>query len=287
MVTEQQVSIDEVLEGNIAVDQAVGHLFALKHATDAWQVRLVIPQGACLCGGLSESALVRAARPWRERREEMRRLAVAVSAATLPAQDGKEGDEPLITVFRRDPRDGALCIAGNQVRTMLQETARALFEGDPGYRRLQYGLHRNLRVEPTIIPLWRQGEDGRWRKVTKPDGILELPRQVRKPPYERSVVQRPEYVRGPLQLRMLLVAKRVGAGESLTDEVLLYLMEYAGVYVKLGAHRGLEDTPAGEPGRFEIESWQHHRLEPPPPPTLSASSRKRRGKAAPAEGEAA
>lgn len=268
-------SIDQLLDGEVAISEAVGHLFPIAHATDVWAVTLHVPEDACLCAGMSESAGVRAAMPYRERLEEMRRLAAAVSEATLPAGDGHE--EALATVFRRRPRDGALCIAANQVRTMLQETARALYEGDPGYYTLRTALRRNLRVEPTIIPIRRPTGNGRWQVVTEPDGILELPRQVRKPPYERSVLQRPEYVRGPLQLRLLLVAKRVGAGEALSDDVLLYLLEYAGPFVGLGAHRGLEDTPVGEPGRFEIVRWEHHQLEAPAPPPLPARRKRAAG----------
>ncbi len=260
-----------VSTSGIAVTKPVGTLFPLREATDVWQAQVEIPAGGVLCGGMSSSARARSEMPYPTRITELQSIAQQVSEETLP-----DLESPGLTVFRRHPESGALCISANQIRTMLQEAAKAVYEGKAEYYRLRSALRRNLRIEPTLIPILRPSSEGEWEPVVKPDGVLELPRLVRRPPYERSVLQQPEFVRGPIRLQFTLHAMRIGAGEVLTDEVLRFLLEYAGQFVKLGAHRGLEDTWHGEPGRFTVTAWEHRQIGSPSAPPLKARSKARK-----------
>ena len=89
---------------------------------------------------------------------------------------------------------------------------------------------------------WRE-----WLKMAEPDGIMDLPRTIRKPPFERSIVQRPEFVRGPIEIAFTLAVSRRGQGAIITEQVLQSLLGYAGSFIGLGSHRGIDSTPAGTP----------------------------------------
>lgn len=259
--------------------QRIGWLMAEEEATDVVAVRLLVPPGAVLCAGMNASAEARSQMPWRERYEELRQLALQEGEETLP-QPGDELEATLWTVFRRRPEDGAICMSANQVRSLLQAAARALYTREEGQRTLANALREHMAVWPTRIPILRDG-----KPIKEPDGVLELPRPIKRPPFERSVIQQPEYVRGPVTLEFLLELARVGKGQVLTEEVLRQLLRYGGRYIGLGSHRGLDDTVAGKPGVFQVVQWEWHHLRDITPPTLRPVRRRRRAAAA-SDGEA-
>lgn len=264
--------------GYVAVEQRVGWLVPLIGVTDAWEVNVKIPGGACICGGLPSDGETRAKIPWSTRDAELRHI------AQENTQVGTEDDaEPpaQTTRFRRSLIEGqeAVCLTGNMVRTMLQEAGRGIYSDDPGWFTLRRALRYNLRIEPTNFPLLRKGQP-----LLEPDGIMDLPRTIRRPPYERSVVQRPEFVRGPIEIHFTLAASRVGQGAIVTGEVLKALLEYSGSFLGLGSHRGIDSTPAGRPGVFEVVYFE--RADPgvllPPgfaPPKLVMAEKKPRANA--------
>lgn len=230
-----------------AVERPVGFLFPLVGSTDAWRVRLHFPEDSVICGGLAADAETRSKMPWKLRDEELRRLAESTSST------GDEDDEspgPMITKFRRRA-DGELCASANQVRTLMQEAARALYGADPGYFVLRRVLRSNIRYEPTLIPILRRDHP-----LYEPDGVLELARPIRKPPFERSIIQRPEYVKGPLDVHFTVVIARVGTAAVLTGEVLKVLLTYGGAYLGLGSHRGVDDVITGRPGKYVVQRFE-------------------------------
>ena len=215
-------------------------------ATHTYHVTLEVQ--TVLCGGLDPNSEEQGKRPWPERIEALRQIAAEMREETAPE------DTSLITVFRR--WEAALALSAGQIRSLLQEAAQALYTGQAGYFSLRFALRRNMVITPTLLPLSRDGA-----RLTEPDGILDMPRPIRKPPFERSIIQRPEYLRPPIQIQFALSVAEIAAGGTLQEQVLRYMLEYAGQYIGLGAHRGQDF------GRFILVDWrsEEHKSAATPP----------------------
>lgn len=225
-------------------------------ATDVCEVALGM--AGRMYGGMNASREVLANRPWKERNEDLRKIAQEVNAEALP--DDEEAG-PQQTVYRRT-KDGELAISAGQIRTFLQEVAADALAGRPNYFVLRRALRRQLFIEPTLIILERGG-----KAVQEPDGIDYIPRPIRRPPFERSVVHEPEYV-DKATVRFNMYIGRFGSGMSITDEVLAFLFAHGGQYVGLGAHRGLTDHEAGE---FAVLGWEWRHLQDFQVPAIPSS----------------
>lgn len=202
--------------------------FANLHA----EVELLIPTGIMLLGGMPGDQEANEKRPYKERREELIAAAAGLTELTVP-------NEPILTVFRRHPDTGALCLSAGQIRSAIAEVAKANWTVGEAMA-LQRGARGNFAVEPTLIPILRDG-----KPLTEPDGIGDKRRPINKPPHERSVIIYPERVSGPLTLAFECYIVRTASvgGKAISDPgVLHYLFEYMGGLIGLGSHRGIDDN---------------------------------------------
>ena len=250
-------------EPNVAPSSKQGPLLPEGLATDRYDVILHVV--GRLYGGMPARRETLEKMPWRERNEQLQAQAAAASEETLP---GEEQAAELVTVFRR--HNGALAISANQLRTFMQEVAADWMGADSEYYVLRRALRRNLLVVPTLIPVERR-EPGGYSPVDEPDSIDYIPRPIRRAPFERSILQQPEYV-ADVYLRFSLLVGRWGSGVTLGEEVLRYLLEVGMTYVGLGAQRGLQEV-----GRGWIVSWTRVTIgEPVRPPAIPKRQRARR-----------
>lgn len=254
------------------LDEAVRAAWDIDRLQDLITARvdltLTIPGDAMLYGGVAAAKELREKQPWKERREELRGAAAAVTAATVdgvlppPGTVADASDEgPLYTVFRRHPDTGQLCLSANQLRTCLAEAARANYSVSDSML-LQKGIRFNVWFEPTLLPLWRGGEPV--APVMEPDGIAYMPRPINKPPFPRSIIAQPEFVNGPLLVRLtaFFMETKTASGKAISDPgVFTHLLTYAGGVVGLGSHRGLDAN-----GRFiaTLGTWTPLKASGPP-----------------------
>lgn len=271
-----------------AQDDAIEVLPPPRWLTHAWAVELQFPRSSMILGGMPADQETRAKIPWKERYEGLRELAAAANAP--PVLPGSILDDPgklteelpegfteetlnplpavdteqLVTVFRRDARHGGgVALAANQVRTALQAAAAALYEGQTKqYFKLRKALRANFRVDPTLLPLWGPSSDTRLTMaIAEPTGIIDLPRPIRRPPFERSVVTRAEYVEGPFSVSFQLGIVATGNARVMTGEVIETLLSYVGEVIGLGSHRGLDNVRGLEPGMFVVSKFESVELE--------------------------
>lgn len=196
------------------------------------EYRVVLETTSDMAGGVSAAM---ADRPWPQylKEEEERQRTAEETAEETEAVVTRVG-------FRRV--NGSLALSANQIRSMLQECTRALLQGKGSKVLLhQQALRTNLWVEPTRILLNKE----------VPDGVATLPRTIRRPPFERSVVNQVEYVNPPITLEFTLKVVETGRGAVLTSEWLKTLFEHGQLFVGLGAHRGLEEF-----GRYELKVFE-------------------------------
>lgn len=195
------------------------------------EYRVTLKMTSALAGGVSSAM---AERPWPQYLKDQ-------EEREHTAEETAEEAEALVmrVGFRRV--NGKLALSANQIRSMLQECTRALKQGQKGAMVCQQALRTNLWVEPTRIVLDK----------SEPDGVVKLPRTIRRPPFERSVVNEVEYVDPPVVLEFGLKVINEGRGTVLTEDWLKKLFEHGQLFVGLGAHRGLEEF-----GRFKLARFE-------------------------------
>lgn len=225
-----------------------------------------------LYGGMSASKEAYEKMPWATRSEELRKAAAKLTEETVEMEEGPVS----LTVFRRVPGTGALALSANQIRSMLQETAAAVYQGKTGYFSLRAGLRRNLLFQPTLLELRQRTWEAfaatvgsgspdpmdAWGPATEPDGVGYFPRTIRKPPFERSIEANPEYVNPPVLISFDTYVLQEGTGRTLTKAVLRALFDYAGSFIGAGAHRGLDGLGTFQVTRFELVGEQKSGLPP-------------------------
>lgn len=228
--------------------------------TEVKYYRLDMETTSRICGGVSA---VMADRPWPryiKEEEERQKVAAATAEATEPLKLQPGTEEPAEAVemrvgFRRNAF-GVLCLSANQVRSMLAEATRARMTGETGVMRQLQALRTNLWVEPMLLRLQRPGVSSVNAEVKEPDGVVALPRTIRRPPFERSVVNVVEYLEPPVLVACVLQVSDVGRGKTLSSGQLEGLLEHASHFVGLGAHRGLQEF-----GRFRVVKFEPEQVE--------------------------
>jgi len=211
--------------------QEVAPLVDRRWVTHRYEVTLRLTS---IAGGLPADPATLLAMPIPDKLEP-EEVAQLGTAALLP---GPEEAGKATKVFRRS--NGHIAVSANQLRTMLSESARALYTGTPGIFTLQKALYSNARIEPGLIELDRSA----------PDAHYVQGRTIRRPPFERSVVNDAEVVTGDIAIAFELLVCALGYGTMLREEVLRTLFEYAGEQIGLGADRKLAF------GRFKVERFE-------------------------------
>ncbi len=131
-----------------------------------------------------------------------------------------------------------------------------MYEGQTKqYFKLRKALRANFRVDPTLLPLWT-GTGLASLSIAEPTGIIDLPRPIRRPPFERSIVTRAEYVEGPFHVSFQLGIVSTGNARVMTGDVIETLLSYVGEVIGLGSHRGLDNVRGLEPGMFVVSKFE-------------------------------